>query len=168
MNKLFFIALVSFFAKQTFADVQIHGTSEGQFVETENTIYVSGNVYQNNGTGQAALTINNPYGKKIIVQNLNIHSHNGMYHSNDKAAIVDIRYGNGHSTLNNIRVTTTGNTKINAIGGVSENSVCAALVCETYGSGNTNNTYGSTYHDGNRQINFDIRGNIETNAVKFQ
>lgn len=164
MNKLFFTACTALFAGYVFADLHVNGNSEGQFIETENTIYISGNVYQNHGTGQAAVTINNPYGKKIIVQNLNIHTHNGTYNSDNKAAIMDIRYGNGYSTLNNIRVTTTGNTRINAIGGASENSVCAAVICETYSGYNGGN---NSYHDGNRQMNFDIRGNIETNAIKY-
>ena len=110
-----------------FAGVSVNGNAQGYTVETNNTIIVDGLRVNQNHANEAAVKIDNPHGKRIIVKDVRITTKNGNYQSSQGAsAAMVIDAGDGSLEVDHVSIDAHGDTHSRAEG---SGNVCAALYC---------------------------------------
>ena len=109
------------------AGVSVNGDAQGYTVETNNSIIVDGLRVNQNNAREAALKIDNPHGKRVIIKDVKITTKNGNYQSNQgTSAAMVIDAGDGSLEVDHVSIDAHGDTRSNAEG---TGNVCAALYC---------------------------------------
>lgn len=147
---------IMFIKSPVLAGVSVNGDSRGHAIETNNSIIVNGLYVNQNNAHEAAVKIDNPNGKRIIVKDVKITTKNGVYQSNQGAsAAMVIDAGDGSLEVDNVRIDAYGNTHSNARGTAN---VCAALYCSQSKTKKT--------HRSSERTKVTVHGDFESTAEK--